>query len=264
VRQFILIQSKCFGQTFSLMVLAKRGVKMKAEAISSALIKMVNNKNLRKLLVKKIDGYVYKNMVNDDSEDLQQVRLKRYQFLSAMLHCVVRNVDKGYVSGDVIKKIIDVFVQYTLIGGDESYDRAVEKFKEKYGEPPPSFIVFSPTQKCNLNCIGCYASSTSKTAATIPYSYVDRVIGEVHDSFGSRFITISGGEPFMYKSEDKTLLDVFQKYILMAHLLTKKLLKDLPKGGMPHPQSQLKVMKKKPTREEVREHTKKSSRPLNV
>jgi MoaA/NifB/PqqE/SkfB family radical SAM enzyme len=193
--------------------------KMKPDVISSTLIKMVNHKHLRKLFVKRADDYIYKNIVNDDSEDLQQVQLKRYQFLSAMLHCVVRNIDKGNVSAEIIRKIVDVLVENNLIREDLSYNQAMEKFEEKYGEPPPTFIVFSPTQKCNLNCIGCYASSTSKTAATIPYPIVDRVVGEVHDSWGSRFMTISGGEPFMYKSEGKTLLDIFKKYSDMFFLV---------------------------------------------
>jgi len=185
---------------------------MKLEATPSILIKMVNQKHLRKLLAKKIDNYIYGSIVNNNSEDLHQVSLKRYQFFSAMLRCVVRNVEKGYISKEVIRKIIDVLVQNNLIEGDQSYEQTVEKFRQKYGELPPSFIVFSPTQICNLKCIGCYASSAADTSATIPYSYVDKIVGEVHDTFDSRFITISGGEPFMYKSEGKTLLDIYQKY----------------------------------------------------
>jgi len=146
---------------------------MKTEVLPPTLIKMANQKHLRKLLAKKIDDYIYKSIVNDDSEDLQQVCLRKYQFLSAMLHCVVRNVDKGYISKEVMKKIIDVFVQNSLIGGDQSYEQAIERFKGKYGEMPPSFILFSPTQICNLKCIGCYASSAANTPATVPYPYVD-------------------------------------------------------------------------------------------
>jgi len=185
---------------------------MKPEVISLTLNKMVNHKHLRKLLAKKIDNYIYKSIVNNDSEDLKQVQIKRYQFFSAMLHCVVRNVDKCYISKEFIKKIINVLVQNNLICEDQSYKQAVEKFEEKYGEPPPSFIVFSPTQICNLKCPGCYADSAADTSATVPYSYVDRVVREIHDCWGSRFITISGGEPFMYRSEGKTLLDIFKKY----------------------------------------------------
>jgi len=192
---------------------------MKTETIPSGLIKMVNHKHLRKLLAKKIDNYIYEGIAGNNSEDLKQVALKRYQFISAMLHCVIRSMDKGYVSPDVIKKIINVLIENNFVREAQVYGRAIEKFKAKYGEEPPAFIVFSPTQRCNLNCIGCYAASTSKTAATIPYPIVDRVVGEVHDSFGSRFITISGGEPFMYRSEGKTLLDIFQKYNDMFFLV---------------------------------------------
>ena len=192
---------------------------MKPEIVSSTLKKMVNHKHLRKLLAKRIDDYIYKHMVNDDSEDLRQVQIKRYQFLSGMLHCVNRNIDKGYISGKIIVKIIDVLVQNNLIREDQSYNRAVEEFKKRYGEPPPTFIVFSPTQKCNLKCIGCYAASGADTPATIPYPIVDRVISEVHDLFGGRFITFSGGEPFLYKSDGKTLLDIFKKYDDMLFLV---------------------------------------------
>jgi len=185
---------------------------MKPELLSSTLIRMVNHRHLRKLLAKRIDDYVYKSIVENACEDIESVRLKRYQYLSAMLRCMNRNMDKGYVSGDVIKKIIDVFVQNNLVRCDSGYEQTVERYKKKYGEWPPTFIVLSPTQKCNLQCIGCYASSAADTAATIPYNYVDRIVGEAHDLFGCRFITISGGEPLMYKSEGRTLFDTFGKY----------------------------------------------------
>lgn len=192
---------------------------MKPEIISSTLKKMVNHKHLRKLLAKKIDDYIYKTMVNDESDDLRGVQIKRYQFLSAMLHCLNRNVDRGYVSGKIMEKIVDVFVQNNLVREDQSYNEAVEQYKKTYGEFPPTFIVFSPTQKCNLKCIGCYAASGADTAATIPYPIVDRIVHEVHDLFGSRFITISGGEPFLYRSDGKTLLDIYRKYDDMFFLI---------------------------------------------
>jgi MoaA/NifB/PqqE/SkfB family radical SAM enzyme len=185
---------------------------METEVISPRLIRMINYKLTRRVLAKKIDDYMYKSMVRDASEDLQQVRIRRYQFLSAMLNCVVRNVDRGYVSKKVIKKIIEVLVRNNLVGEDQSCNETAKKFEEKYGEPPPSFIVLSPTQRCNLKCTGCYASSAADTPAAIPFSYVDKIVGEVHNSWGRRFVTISGGEPFMYSSDGKTLLDIYQKY----------------------------------------------------
>jgi hypothetical protein len=70
---------------------------MNPEALSSTLNKMVNHKRLRKLLVKKADNYIYNSLVKEDNEDLEQVKLKRYQFLTAMLYCIVKNINKGYV-----------------------------------------------------------------------------------------------------------------------------------------------------------------------
>jgi len=192
---------------------------MKPELISSTLKQMVKHRHLRKLLAKRIDDYIRKSIVNDESEDLKEVQIKRYQFLSAMLHCMIRNIDKGYVSAQIVERIVDVFVQNNLIRGDGGYIRAVEKYQATYGELPPTFIVFSPTQKCNLRCTGCYAASGVDTPATVPYPFVDRVVGEVHDLFGGRFITISGGEPFMYRSDGKTLLDVFEKYTDMFFMV---------------------------------------------
>jgi len=192
---------------------------MKPEVISATLKKMVKHKRIRKLLAKRIDDYVYDSIVNDTSTDIKQVRIKRYQFLSAMLECVVRNIDRGYVSGDIISRVIDVFVQNNLVGTDDGRLSAAEQYKAKYGELPPTFIVFSPTQRCNLRCIGCYAASCAETAATVPYDYADRVVGEVHDLFGSRFVTISGGEPFMYRSQGRTLADIFRKYNDMFFLV---------------------------------------------
>jgi len=116
---------------------------MKPEVISSTLNKMAKHKHLRKLLAGRIDDYIYKGLVNDQSDDLKQVQVKRYQYLSAMLHCMIRNIDKGYVSRRILNKIIDVLVQNNLVRADQSYEQAVEKYKEKYGELPPSFIVFS-------------------------------------------------------------------------------------------------------------------------
>lgn len=185
---------------------------MKAEALIPTFLKMVNRKTMRKFFAKRIDDYIYRGLVNEDSEDLEAVQMRRYQYLSAMLQGIIRNMDKGHISPTVIKKIINVFVENNLIREDQSYSRSVESYLARHGEWPPTFIVLSPTQRCNLQCIGCYASSTSHTASTIPYDYVDRIVREIHDLFGCRFVTISGGEPLMYKSDGKTLIDIFQKY----------------------------------------------------
>jgi len=185
---------------------------MKSEALIPTFLKMVNHKRLRRFFAKRIDDYIYRGLVNGESEDLEAVQLRRYQYLSAMLQGIIKNMDKGYVSPEVIKKIINVFVENNLVRQDQSYSQSVESYLDRHGEWPPTFIVLSPTQRCNLQCVGCYASSASNRPSTIPYSYLDRIVRETHDIFGSRFMTISGGEPLLYKSDGKTLIDIFEKY----------------------------------------------------
>jgi MoaA/NifB/PqqE/SkfB family radical SAM enzyme len=185
---------------------------MRSSFLSAALVQMVNHRNLRRLLARRIDDYIYQHMVLKDSPDLEIVRVRQYQYLSAMLHCINRNLDKRIVSPEIVKRIVRVFVQNNLTRENQGYQEAVEAFQRTWGELPPTFIVISPTQRCNLHCAGCYANSTARTAATLPYDYVERAVREAHDLFGCRFITISGGEPFLYESEGQSLLDLYRKY----------------------------------------------------
>lgn len=192
---------------------------MKAEVITAKLATMVRFRPLRKILLKRIDRLIYQKLVEESTEDLQEVSIRKYQYFSAMLRCIMQNVNRGYVSKKVIRKILDVLVGCNFVHTDKTSNQIEREYEQKFGELPPSFIVFSPTQKCNLKCIGCYAASNPASLATIPFQYVDKVMNEVHDTFGNRFTTISGGEPFMYRSQGKTLLDIFEKYNDMFFLV---------------------------------------------
>jgi len=178
---------------------------------SNVLHELVNNKVSRNFLLKKLDSYLYSSIVENDQNNLQQVQEKKYKFMRSMLRSAVRNVEKGYFSKAVFKRIIHVLVENSFLNR-QKYSDKLEEFNQHHGEYPPNFIVLSPTQRCNLNCTGCYASSNAHSSATLSYDMVDQIIYDVRNKFHSRFVTISGGEPFMYKSQGKTLLDLFEKY----------------------------------------------------
>ncbi len=184
---------------------------MKNLIFTNVLQELVNNKVSRNYLLSKLDKYMYNSIVENDDENLREVQEKKYHFMDSMLKSAVRNVEKGSFSKNVFKRLINVLVENSFLNR-QNYSEKLEDFKNKYGIYPPNFIVLSPTQRCNLNCTGCYASSNAHTTPTLPYHIVDKIVSEVRDKFHSRFITISGGEPFMYKSEGKTLLDIFEKY----------------------------------------------------
>jgi MoaA/NifB/PqqE/SkfB family radical SAM enzyme len=61
----------------------------------------------------------------------------------------------------------------------------------------PLNLVINPTMRCNLKCTGCYAWNFEK-AADMPYAVLAKALGEARE-LGIRFITLTGGEPPLYK-----------------------------------------------------------------
>jgi MoaA/NifB/PqqE/SkfB family radical SAM enzyme len=106
----------------------------------------------------------------------------------------------------------------SLTGGKFVVDRserlngAQETYKQKYGSYPPMYITLSPTQACNLNCLGCYSCSDEKSMTYLPYEMLERILNDLHENMANRFVTISGGEPFMYWDKGKTIFDLFAQF----------------------------------------------------
>jgi MoaA/NifB/PqqE/SkfB family radical SAM enzyme len=190
-------------------------MKTKEIFFQKAVETIVSNKHLRPLAVRQLDNHMLNKFSQIDSNVIydERMRMKRYQFYSSILNVANNNLEKGYYSKTVMKKMIKSFTGSKFVMKKEDKIGEIQiDYKSKYGDYPPGFIVLAPSQRCNLQCTGCYAGSTSRTVSTIPYSVVDRIIGDVHDVFGRKFVVITGGEPFMYKSDGKTLLDIFEKY----------------------------------------------------
>ncbi len=89
--------------------------------------------------------------------------------------------------------------------------RIKAEWREKFGEGPPGFLVISPTKFCNLACPNCYANAATQRD-TLEYWIVQRIIREARKFWGVRFFVFSGGEPFAYRSEGKTILDLAQEF----------------------------------------------------
>lgn len=69
--------------------------------------------------------------------------------------------------------------------------------EEKKGGYVPFTVLFSPTMRCNLRCKGCYAGNYSQSD-DLPYEVVDRMVTEAEE-IGVAFMTVLGGEPFMWE-----------------------------------------------------------------
>jgi len=214
----------------------KRFDKTKSDIYTYLIKKIFSFPYGGELLLKKFKKKLYTFLVEEDEKFPKNVQIKKYEFLIAMLESSKRNFDKGHISKDAANRIINTLVRYGFVNKDANKNIR-EKFEEKYHLEPPSFILLSPTQKCNLNCKGCYASSKIN-APTLSYKIVDKIVNEVYNEWGNRFMTISGGEPLMYYDKGKTLFDIWRKYNQMFFLvytngtaLNKKNTKKLAKLG---------------------------------
>jgi len=103
---------------------------------------------------------------------------------------------------------------------------------EARGSGVPMTVLVSPTMRCNLKCEGCYAFNHSKTD-DLPYEVVDRLVTEAAD-MGVGFMTVLGGEPFMWKG----IFDLMKKHPKMffqiytnATFLNKETVKKIKKLG---------------------------------
>ncbi len=81
-----------------------------------------------------------------------------------------------------------------------------DKNNQKKNIPTPYTILISPTMRCNLRCIGCYAGNYRKED-DLPPEVLERIIKEGED-IGTYFYTILGGEPFVYPE----LLDIVNRH----------------------------------------------------
>ncbi|MGM0498102.1 MAG: hypothetical protein ACQESJ_09315, partial [Bacteroidota bacterium] len=115
---------------------------MKNFIFSNVLRELVNYKASRNYLLKKLDNHLYNSIVEKDDRNLKEVQEKKYHFMNSMLQSSVRNIEKGYFSKDVFKKLVQVLVENSILNG-QTYSQKLEEFKEHYGEYPPNFIVLS-------------------------------------------------------------------------------------------------------------------------
>jgi len=198
--------------------------------LATGTLKLLANKSfLRDIALKTTTDRVKKSLRDYEMTEGSQseyLAAVEAQYVINLINTSVKNLDRGYLSKDYLKKVAETLGRG--LWGESSRSReAAQKYREKYGINPPSLSVISPTQRCNLNCIGCYAASNARTQASLPYDMVARLVREVRDICGMTFIVISGGEPFMWKDGDKGLLTLAEEFNdMFFHVYTNGTLLD--------------------------------------
>lgn len=171
---------------------------------------IVGNELIRNVAAKRFDKMLYKEIA-ESKNPLYSKNVRQYQYYGykALYRSFLRNFNRGIISSKVAKRIIETLVDLAIF---RDRDNICTNFEKKYKQTPPNFITISPTKTCNLLCPGCYAISEKDNEQKLDWLTIDKIIQEMHDDFGIRFYVISGGEPLMYKSNGKTILDLLEKW----------------------------------------------------
>jgi MoaA/NifB/PqqE/SkfB family radical SAM enzyme len=77
---------------------------------------------------------------------------------------------------------------------------------DEYGITSPTAILISPSMRCNLRCVGCYASEYDNEE-DLSEEEVESIITQ-GEELGSRVFVMLGGEPFVWRP----LLDVAERH----------------------------------------------------
>jgi MoaA/NifB/PqqE/SkfB family radical SAM enzyme len=144
-----------------------------------------------------LSRYIKKISHSREHIDSWQVTEDKYYLVRSMLN--------GALKARWTKKALTVFLKVVFLNNEMKRIKA--EWRAKYGAGPPGFMVISPTKICNLRCPNCYANAATKTDQ-LDYEVFNRIIQEAKELWGNRFFVISGGEPLMYRSRGKTILDV--------------------------------------------------------
>jgi MoaA/NifB/PqqE/SkfB family radical SAM enzyme len=163
---------------------------------------------IRSLALRKAERSAYEHfVVRNRDNGPHQAQLDKYQTVVNMFRALDRAIHEGHVSRNVRRCLVRILVGKIMMGKDER--RA--PFREKYGFEPPGFVTISPAMQCNLRCEGCYATSHPGKKANLDYDIVHRVVNEIRESWGAHFCVISGGEPFLWRSQGKGIMDLFRE-----------------------------------------------------
>ncbi len=196
---------------------------------------VLGNSVLRKYAAKRAKEYIYKAIVEGEKLYTRNIRYERYMILSNLVGTVERALTNKNISPSVRKKVLNLFVGRIML---ENQRKMNEEFIKEFGQEPPGFITISPGKKCNLQCTGCYAGSGAKASEKLDYETVDRIVTEKTNLWNSFFTVISGGEPLMWRSNGKSILDLCREhqdnYFMMytnATLIDKNMAKQMAEVG---------------------------------
>lgn len=186
------------------------GIDIKKKVMLAALNAfLMGGRQVRGIVFKILENKIAAMMEASEISGIPYVKRVKTQYYIALLRQVKNKIDRGQISREYISNVAKNMVEGLVYKDGSSYPET--QFKEKYGFNPPAFVTISPTQRCNLKCLGCYAASSNTTQAALSYETVDKLVNEMH-ALGSRFIVLSGGEPFIWNDNGKGAIELAEAH----------------------------------------------------
>ena len=133
---------------------------------------------------------------------------ERMLFAQSVLAAVDRVAERRTMSRDYLEHASLLWAR-ALVNSEQ--DAARTRFRAEREVGSPVVLVIAPTGACNLECPSCY-SGRSAGGHMMPFSELDRIVTEAKALWGIRVVVFTGGEPFMYRSEGKGILDLADRH----------------------------------------------------
>lgn len=192
----------------------QRIMKLKVESRMTLIEQAVWSDALRPVTLRRLqeDILAHTDAFTDPRRPVQ-VRRDRTDVVWALFSATVRALERKQMSRQILHNVGRVLLATNVRELlDDRLKSDLQKFAQKHeGKKPPWTMVISPTNACNLRCTGCYASA-QENGGQLEWEIFDRIITEAKTLWGIRFFTISGGEPLVYRSQGRGLLDAARKH----------------------------------------------------
>jgi hypothetical protein len=85
--------------------------------------------------------------------------------------------------------------EFARLQRDYYLNRVSERFQKKRKLPPPSYVLWDSTRRCNLGCLHCGATKETYTQE-LTTEQIQHVIDELAD-LKVRMFSVTGGEPLL-------------------------------------------------------------------
>ena len=175
--------------------------------------KMAQNRLLVKTAMAAAENYIIKDGKNryktEPSTPAGVIDDQTAMSLS-ILNSVSRAITECKLSEATYQRASSVLGKDLLVEKNLRKQKSVE-FLETHDFGQPSFLLISPTKACNLHCIGCYADSDANVQS-LDWDILEKTVNQANELWGVQFIVISGGEPLVYRSQGKSILDLAEKH----------------------------------------------------